>query len=173
MQVKDFLWQIFLFLFGLVIELGVPLFLSEENQNRFVRVLGAMCLISAILWTGFELGQKQGVSATTSGQKPAFSSTPIVPGTSRNGTIATGEVNSYSLMVEENATVHIKVEAFGLCFLTLEVAYSDGRVIIEENTYSTTPSLDFTPEPGVEYIIRVKGSPGSRGTYTISVVAQE
>ncbi len=56
---RDFFGQTILLILGLVIELGVPLILSNDNQKRFVKILGILLILTAFIWLGFELGATQ------------------------------------------------------------------------------------------------------------------
>lgn len=56
---NEILNQTALLLVGLVIELGVPLFLSKEKQKRLVRLLGASVILYAIAWTGYAIGHSR------------------------------------------------------------------------------------------------------------------
>lgn len=51
--------QILLFLFGLTIEIGVPVFWPKAKQKQLVRLLGALVILMAVAWITYTLGQSQ------------------------------------------------------------------------------------------------------------------
>jgi hypothetical protein len=55
----EILGQIILFVVGLIIEIGVPLFLSKDEQKRLVRLFGFIVIIIAVAWIGYAFGKSQ------------------------------------------------------------------------------------------------------------------
>ena len=190
---REFFGQITLLLIGLIVELGVPLFLSKENQKRVVRGLGVLVILVALVWFG--LGLRQYRETTTPSQEltgipptptntpisPSSTSiplpiTPISPGTSYNGTIASGEVDDYSFVTHEEILVTITVQPIRAFPLFLQILYLDGRKVLKTaKPFSGQKiSLTFAPERDVEYIIRVESYwPRSTGSYVISISAND
>jgi len=104
-------------------------------------------------------------------------STPISLGMSYNGTIASREVDRYSFVSSDGAVVAIIVSPVGPLLNRVEIHYAHGGKIAQAenrrddwligNPY-TVNRLEFAPEPGVEYVIHVRGQTWfSRGSYII------
>ena len=114
---EAFLGQFLLLLFGLIIELGVPLFLSDDNQKRFVRVLGLIFIAAALLWAGIKIGQREIEETPTPSPTATFllpSPTPAPPSPTPVGmsiqSTGTGGLNHWLIVGPEIGTVEINDE---------------------------------------------------------------
>ncbi len=58
MDLRDFFFQIILFLGAAIIGISVPM-LPQQSQKKIASTFAGLAIIFAILWTGFEIGQQR------------------------------------------------------------------------------------------------------------------
>jgi len=75
---RDFFFQILLFLAATVIGIFVPL-LEEKSQKKIAGTLAGLLLLVAILWTGYEIGANDSTSTPPNPTTVAALDTQVVP----------------------------------------------------------------------------------------------
>jgi hypothetical protein len=82
---RDFFFQIVLFVLGLIVGIVVPHW-QKEHQRRVAQILGFIFVATALIWTGYELGVWN--TSSSAGQNPT-STVSTVPVTNTVNTLIT------------------------------------------------------------------------------------
>ena len=155
--------QAIVFLIGLVIELAIPLFLSEQNQKRLVRALGLVIIFISLVWFGSELvTSSPSLLPITFGEPKQPTPLTVHLNNSYNGAVADGEVRDYTFQTTSNVLTELKIQRTGdSSLILLSVLNSTYQTIDETGWYNyiiqpNTRTIILATEPNKEYIIRVQ-----------------
>jgi hypothetical protein len=109
---------------------------------------------------------------------PSHTPFPKLTAGTSNGTLAEGEVDTYSFTAQDRVLATIKVETVGLLFpfyVQVNYAADDGLITraangsVTFNGLESSRELSFAPEPGIEYHIKVEAYKEHGGSYFIKL----